>query len=152
MWRHGLWEVNHYPVRWWMIGWMWCQLPLPDPWSMGLKKLLPEPMLTYQWWSSVMFHSGEGNFLKNAQDINFEIVLRNTHLTLLVLKLKSTRRIRSILGLLMPWFLASPGDQQPCYWICRMNGSLYYMRKDFNDLIHLSIANWYKMQIYFLIS
>ena len=28
-----------YPVRWWMIGWMWCQLPLPDPWSMGLKKV-----------------------------------------------------------------------------------------------------------------
>ena len=34
VWRHGLWEVNHYPVRWWMIGWMWCQVPLPNPWSM----------------------------------------------------------------------------------------------------------------------
>ena len=32
-----LWEVNFYPLRWWMSGWMWCQVPLPNPWSMGLK-------------------------------------------------------------------------------------------------------------------
>ena len=32
-----LWEVNFYPLRWWMPGWMWCQVLLPNPWSMGLK-------------------------------------------------------------------------------------------------------------------
>ena len=39
---------------------------------------------------------------------------------------------RSISWLLMPWLLASPGHQQPWYWLCRTGRSLSYLRKDFN--------------------
>ena len=46
-------------------------------------------------------------------------------LTRLVLKLGKTR---SKPWLLMPWFLVSPGHQQPWCWICRINGSLSSFR------------------------
>ena len=38
-------------------------------------------------------------------------------LTLLVVKLEHCGRIKSIPWLLMPWLLASPGHQQPWYWL-----------------------------------
>ena len=41
----------------------------------------------------------------------------------LVLKLECFKRTRSILLLLMPWLLASPGHQQPCHWMCRITRS-----------------------------
>ena len=38
----------------------------------------------------------------------------------------------SISWLLIPWLLASPGHQQPWYWLCKTNRPLFSMRKDFN--------------------
>ena len=49
---------------------------------------------------------------------------------------------RSIPLLLMPWHLASPGHQQPWYWISSINRSLSSTTKDFNYLIHPSIDCW----------
>ena len=43
----------------------------------------------------------------------------------------------SIPCLLKPWLLASPGHQQPWYWICRINGPSYPTRNDFIYLHHL---------------
>ena len=43
---------------------------------------------------------------------------------------------RSISWLLMPWLLASPGYQQPWYWLCRIGRSLPYLRRNFNYLCH----------------
>ena len=60
-------------------------------------------------------------------------------------------KTRSIPWLLMPWRPASPGHQQPWYWFCRMNWSLYSMTKDVNYLSHLSIDEWKKMRIYFVV-
>ena len=37
-------------------------------------------------------------------------------------------RTRSIAWLLMPKLLASPGHQQQCYWLCRINGSVSSIR------------------------
>ena len=44
------------------------------------------------------------------------------------------RLTRSISWLLMNWLLASPGHQQPRYWLCKLGRSWSYMRKDFNHL------------------
>ena len=52
---------------------------------------------------------------------------------------------RSISWVLMPWLLASPGHQQPWYWLCRMGRSLSYLRKDFNHLYHINVEKWHKM-------
>ena len=46
---------------------------------------------------------------------------------------------RSILWLLMPWLLASPGHQQPWYWLCKISKSWSYTRKDFN---YLNMSVW----------
>ena len=35
--------------------------------------------------------------------------------------------------------LASPGHQQPWYWLSRIGMSLSYMRKDFNNLCHVNV-------------
>ena len=48
----------------------------------------------------------------------------------------------------MPWLLASPGHQQPCYWPCKINRSLSSPRKDFNNQHHLSCGKWWKMQTF----
>ena len=50
--------------------------------------------------------------------------------------------------LLMPWLLASPGHQHPWYWLCRIGKSLFYIRKDFNNLCHVSVEEWHKMWVY----
>ena len=55
---------------------------------------------------------------------------------------------RSASWLLMPWLLASPGHQQPWYWLCITGRSLPYLRKDFNDLCHVNAEEWCKMWIY----
>ena len=39
--------------------------------------------------------------------------------------------------------------QKPQYWLCKWNGSLSSMRKNFNYLCHLAFEKWWKMQIYF---
>ena len=51
--------------------------------------------------------------------------------------------ISSIPWLLMPWLLASPGHQQPWYWLYRIVRSLSYLRKDFNFLYHVIVEEWH---------
>ena len=46
----------------------------------------------------------------------------------------------------MPWLLASPGHQQPWYWLCRIGRSLSNSRRNFLCLIN--VEEWHKMQIY----
>ena len=41
------------------------------------------------------------------------------------------RKGRSKSWLLMPWLLASPGHQQPLYWLCRIDRSLSYSGRIF---------------------
>ena len=60
-------------------------------------------------------------------------------LTHLLLKPQNFILIWSILWLLMPWLLVSPGQQQPWYWLHRIKGSFPYMRKDSIYLCHLSV-------------
>ena len=48
----------------------------------------------------------------------------------------------------MPWLLASPGHQQPWYWLCRIGMSLSYSRRTFNYLCLISVEEWHKMWIY----
>ena len=55
-------------------------------------------------------------------------------LTFLVMKLDCTEEIRPMPWLLMPWHLASPGHQQPWYWLCRIKGSSSSTTEDFNYL------------------
>ena len=69
-------------------------------------------------------------------------LLGHNELTLSVLKTEYSGVTRSIPWLLMPWLLASPGHQKPCYWQCRKSGSLSCMRKDFNYLCHLNIEKF----------
>ena len=57
-------------------------------------------------------------------------------------------RTGSIQRMLMPWLLASPGHQQPCYWPCKICRSMSSIGKDFNYLLlhHLSAEKWWKKQ------
>ena len=48
----------------------------------------------------------------------------------------------------MPWLLASPGHQQPWYWLCRIGRSLSYSRRNFNYLCVISVEEWHKIWIY----
>ena len=50
----------------------------------------------------------------------------------------------------MSWLLASPGHQQPWYWLCRMGRSLSYLRKDINHLCHINVAEWQNVNICFM--
>ena len=59
--------------------------------------------------------------------------------------------IRSIFWLLTPWILASPGHQQPWYWLCRIGGSLSSLRKYFNFLCHTNMEEWQKCKYTFLL-
>ena len=47
--------------------------------------------------------------------------------------------------LLMTWLLASPGHQQPWYWLPKLGSSLSSMRKVFNYLCHVNVEEWHKM-------
>ena len=62
--------------------------------------------------------------------------------TLLVLKWEYSERTGSISRRLMAWLLSLPDQQQPQYWLCRINVSLSAMRTDFNYLHHLSVEEW----------
>ena len=58
--------------------------------------------------------------------------------------LSPKRPINLISLSLMPWCLASPGHQQPWYWLCRIGRSLFYLRKDFNNLCQINVEEWHK--------
>ena len=59
---------------------------------------------------------------------------------------------RSIPWLLMPWLLASPGDQQPWYWPCEMYRSLSSIRNNFNYLPNISAEKWQEKRNHFYVS
>ena len=59
---------------------------------------------------------------------------------------------RLISCLLMPWLLASPGHQQPWYWLCVIDRPLSYLRKDFNTLVISFWRNDIKCIIYGYVS
>ena len=50
--------------------------------------------------------------------------------------------IRSISLLLMPWLLASPGQQQQWHWLWEIGKSLSYTRKNSNYLYIVSVEEW----------
>ena len=60
---------------------------------------------------------------------------------------------RSISWLLMPWFLASQGHQQPLYCLRRIKGPLSCMMKYRYRRYDLCVNNWLKIQLnlYFVI-
>ena len=66
-------------------------------------------------------------------------------LTLKVRGPSSLGLTRSISWLQMPWLLASPGHQQPWYWLCRISRSLSYSRRNCNYLCLTSGEEWHKM-------
>ena len=47
----------------------------------------------------------------------------------------------------LPRLLASPGHQQPWYWLCRIGRPLSYLRKCLNYLCHINVKEWHKMLI-----
>ena len=55
-------------------------------------------------------------------------------------------RTKSIPWLLMPWLLASPGHQQPWYWLCMISRSLSFIRIDRKYLCHLSVQEWVEIK------
>ena len=62
------------------------------------------------------------------------------HFWLLALGSEYSRRMKSLLWLLMTWHLVSPGHQLP-YYLIRINGPLSSMWKDFNYLCHFNVKN-----------
>ena len=78
--------------------------------------------------------------------------LMSASLTLNMRGLSYPGLTRSISWLLMSWLLASPGHQQPWYWLCRIGRSLSYLRKDINHQCHINVEEWHKMWIYVLCS
>ena len=56
----------------------------------------------------------------------------------------------SILWLLMPWLLASPGHQQPLYWSYRISRPFSYLRNDFNYQCHINVEEWHKCKYMFM--
>ena len=83
--------------------------------------------------------------------VSFWIFMRKHKKMQFVLSLKSVRGpsllglTRSISWLLMPWLFASPGHQQPSYWLCRIGRSLSYSRRNFNYLCLINVEEWHKM-------
>ena len=53
--------------------------------------------------------------------------------------------IGSLSWLLMPWLLASPGYQQPWYWLCEIGRSWSFRRKNSNCLCQVHVDEWHKM-------
>ena len=68
-------------------------------------------------------------------------------MTLLVLELEYSRRIKSLPWLLMPCLFMSPGHQQSGYWPWIYKQFFSSLRKDFNNLCLFIVEEWYKMQI-----
>ena len=62
------------------------------------------------------------------------------------------RHVHVLLQMNLDNLFASPGHQQPGYWLYWMNRSLSSMGKDFNNLCHLSVEKWQKIPMYFHIS
>ena len=118
----------------------------------------PGPVYHTHWisWLLMTWHLSEDSFMGNAQDIYSLWVWKwlisiTAHLpearglTLNVRGLSYLGLTRSISWLLMLWLLSLPGHQQPWYWLCRIDRSLSYLRKDFNYLCLIDVEEWHKM-------
>ena len=88
-------------------------------------------------WQYVTFGSDNGLVPKRANVCCM--------LTLNVRGLSYLGLTRSVSWLLMSWLLASPGHQQPWYWLCRMGRSLSYLRKDFHHLCDINVEEYHEM-------
>ena len=62
------------------------------------------------------------------------------------------RKTRSISILLMPWLLASPGHQQPWYWLCVMSIFLSSVWVNFNNLRCFCFEDWCEMETHHIFS
>ena len=80
-----------------------------------------------------------------------DILSARSKSNILVQKLVYFMQTTSISCLQMPWPLASPDHQQPCYWLCRMNMSLHIMRAELNCIHNFSFKKLCIMQIYFCV-
>ena len=94
----------------------------------------------------------ESHFVCNMKLIDIPYLsflpLQIHKLTLNVRKPSYLGLTTSIAWLLMSWILASPGCQQPWYWLHRICRSFSYLRKDFKYRCHINEDEWHKMQIY----
>ena len=130
-------------------------------------KPLPEPMLSCHQRCSVAFtleqfhkkcswtQSTSYNFTRNAEDLTHimawcerdvtPLLMHLGHISFaLTLNVRGPSYLgltRSISWLMMPWFVTSPGHQQPWYWLCRLGRSWSYLRKDFKYLCHVNVLN-----------
>ena len=66
-------------------------------------------------------------------------------LTHLVLRQQFSQRTRSIPWLLMPWLLASPGHQQPWYWLHETGTSLSSWGANLNNMDISTTLQWHHM-------
>ena len=79
---------------------------------------------------------------------SFVMEYSSIHLSCLTLNVREPSLLGftgSISWLLMPWLLASPGHQQPWYWLYRIDRSLSYSRRNVNYLCLISVEEWQKM-------
>ena len=122
-----------------------CSIDVVSPFSYYIlrKKYLIVHMLTHWGWH---------NWRQNLADVIFKSIFLYGYCCITVSKINLNMRGPSYLGLtksiswlLMPRLLASPGHQQPWYWLCRIDRPLPYLRKDFNYPCHISLEEWDKM-------
>ena len=79
---------------------------------------------------------------KNTTKIGGFQASNDIFVTLPVVKPEYYGTTKSIPWLMMPWYFALPGHQQPRYWLCCIDKSLSSMMKDFNYLQHTSVEKW----------
>ena len=118
-------------------------------------KPLSEPVLEYVNWT--LGNKLQWNFNWNSNSLIAENTFENVvceccsfrlGLNVLTLKVRGPSYLgltSPISWLLMPWLLASPGHQQPWYWLCRIGKFLSYSRGNFNYLCLISVEEWHKM-------
>ena len=84
-----------------------------------------------------LIYSGElGNTMASGGSIGIPIIKMRWSYDRLILVMKIPIPGKAILRL-------GPGDDRNClHWHCRRSGSLFSLRKDFNQLCHLSVKTW----------
>ena len=111
---------------------------------------VPLAAFCYKLWHSVRcvpWSHTKGDVFKTVKD-NILLIQQDILITWLTLNIQGPSYLgltRSIPWLLISWLLASPGHQQPWYWLRTMGRSLSYLRKDFNHLCHINVEERQKM-------
>ena len=141
-------EIWHSTLTPALIGWAHRQ---NDPWGCLALKVLQYFWIFHQsfWMMSYKLNNwlkitdSQGNFIENIINLLLALcLLMAQHQSLLTLKVWGPSYLcltRSISWLLMPWFLMSPGHQQPWYWLCTICRSWSCLRKDFKCLCHIKV-------------